>query len=96
MMGPLRDIMLDTIEPWRFDRFFLANPWERAVLTVQIALSIVFGAVLLVPAIKIMGRIRADEASDGEKTTFIVLVMGLFFVAAFLRWWFVPWVRFTF
>ena len=66
------------------------------LLTVQIVLAFALGTALLVPAWKIVGRLRRDEADDQDKTVFIFLVMGLFFVAAFLRWWLVPWLAITF
>lgn len=72
------------------------NSQGNVLLTVQIVLALALGTALLVPAGKIVGRLRRDEADDQDKTVFIFLVMGLFFVAAFLRWWLVPWLEITF
>jgi O-antigen ligase len=63
------------------------------VLTIQIILSIIIAAALLVPLSRIIGRMRRDEADAQDKTVFIVLIMSLCFFVAFLRWWFVPWLN---
>ena len=63
------------------------------MLTVQIVLSVVIGGALLVPLYRIVSRMRRDEADEHDKTAFIVLAMSLVFFLAFLRWWFVYWLR---
>lgn len=72
------------------------SPQGSVLLTVQILLAFALGTALLVPAWKIVVRLHRDEADDQDKTVFIFLLMGLVFVAAFLRWWLVPWIQITF
>jgi len=83
---------LDTETAGWFDAA-VRKPGDIAVLTVQILLSIALAIALLVPAVRIAGRMRRDEEDDNDRTVFVFLVLGLCFFAAFLRWWFVPWLR---
>lgn len=62
------------------------------MLTFQIVLTIGLGIVLMVPTVKIVHRMRRDEADETDKTVFVFLSMGLVFLAAFLRWYLMPWI----